>query len=107
MSDAFALRWAGSISFHMFTTIACVSIGSRALDEAKGNKHDLDESEPEPPKTTLRSDEIEGVFDCAYDTEDEDDLWYVLNLVWEIGYLSALVGRVGMGTHPRRFDWRL
>lgn len=67
------------------------------LDEAKGNKHDLDESEPEPPKTTLRSDEIEGVFDCAYDTEDEDDLWYVLNLVWEIGYLSALVGRVRNG----------
>lgn len=69
------------------------------LDEAKDKKHDLDDSESEPPKTTLHPDEIEGVFTCAYDTEEEDDLWYLLNLVWDDRYLPPLLARMRAG-HP-------
>jgi hypothetical protein len=69
------------------------------LDEVRDKNRDLDDSDPEQPTTTIHPDEIEGVFACAYDTEDEDDLWYVLNLVWEDRYLSSLLGRVRKG-HP-------
>jgi hypothetical protein len=69
------------------------------LDEAKDIMHDFDDTDPEPPKTALHPDEIKGVFDCAYDTENEDDLWYLLNLVWEECYFSSLFGRVKTG-HP-------
>lgn len=67
------------------------------LDEVRDQDRDLDDSDPEPPKTTIHSDEIKGVFACAYNTEDEDDLWYVLNSVWEDRYLSSLLGRVRKG----------
>src|ERR1019366_6807797 len=69
------------------------------LDEATDKKHDVDNGEPEPAKPALDSDEIDGVFTCAYDTEDEGNLWYLLNVVWEDRYSWSLYDRIRTG-HP-------
>lgn len=72
------------------------------LDEVKKRNRKFDKEDSEPTAKTLPQDEIEGVFRCAYGTEDEDDLWYLMNLVWDDRYLAPLLERLKNGNPLRK-----
>jgi hypothetical protein len=47
-------------------------------------------------------EEVDGVFGCAYNTDDEADLWYLILLAWSEHHMPALISRMTAGSASRK-----